>query len=220
MNTIIPGKISLYGDSTTAGRGFGPRMLARQPNRIKAVNDYARGGNSFADNLAGRNQLFNGLTFQQHVNEVDDAEVVVIRLGGNCVPGGWKTGDIQGCLEADYLDIAAECLQHVQFARGAQKKPVLVGTPYTNIESAVNYYGMTTERAVTEFQRVRNANTAIRCVSGVYRVPFIATFGYGGNGGYPEPTAADVPDGVHPTEEYGHKVADYLADQLVSIFNW
>lgn len=215
---IVPGKVSLYGDSTTAGRNYAERMMARAAGKLAGVSDYARGGNSFADNLVGAGNLFGGLTFAQHVAEVDDAQICLIRLGGNCVPGGWVPGDIQACLGADYLQIAGECLQHVQIAQAAGKRVVLVGTPYAHLDTLARCYGLAQAQAATELQRARNANTAIRCVASVTAVPFIATHGWGGDGKHPSADASSVIDGIHPSPGYAAAVADYLADEIVAMF--
>jgi lysophospholipase L1-like esterase len=218
---MITNKVSLYGDSVTANKGYGARLIARAGGKITGVNDYARGGNSFAGNLAGTHPdgpLFNGLNFQRHISSVDDCDIVVLRLGGNSAPGGWVDGDPQAAGGADYLQIAAEALLHVQHAHAAGKRVVLVGTPYVNVASAMNYYGITEGQAVMIAQRMRNVNTALRCLGGFYGVPFIATHGYGGAGGHPTPQASDVPDGVHPEAAYANAVADYLADQIVTTF--
>lgn len=218
---IITNKISLYGDSVTANKDYGPRMMARSGGKITGYNDYSRGGNTFAGNLAGTHEagpLFNGLTFPQHIAQVDDCDIVVLRLGGNSIPYGWIANDAQAASDADYLQIAAECLLHVQHSHAVGKRVVLVGTPFMSIASLMAYHGMTEAQAVLLTQRVRNVNTVIRIVGGLYGVPFIATSGWGGAGGHPTGQAADAPDGVHPEPAYADAVADYMADQIVSIF--
>ncbi len=214
----ITNKVSLYGDSVTAAADYPSRMMSRAPGKFAGIVSYARGGNTFAANLSGRLfdlPLFNGLDFATHIAKVDDADIVVIRLGGNSVPAGWDKDDSQACLGADYLDICAEIFLHVQYVRAAGKRLVLVGTPYTNIASYMSYWGLPEGRAVTDLQRIRHANSGIRYVCATLGVPFIATHGQGGDGRHPPAGAADVPDGVHPSPQYHDAVGDYLAGAIV-----
>ncbi len=217
----IANKVSLYGDSVTSSANYSARMMRRAAGKLTGVTNYARGGNTLAGNLKGQllgQPLFNGLDFASHIALVDDADIVLLRLGGNSLPAGWVEDDAQACLGADYLDIGAEAMQHVQFARAAGKRVVMVGTPYLNIQSYMRYYGASEGRAATDLQRTRNVNSHLRVVSAIMGVPFIGTHGLGGDGLHPSAGPADVPDGVHPSPAYHDAIGDYLADSIVRIF--
>lgn len=217
----LKNKVSLYGDSVSAGPGYSARMSHRAAGRFQGVTNFSMGGNTFATNLKGQllgQALFNGLDFATHVATADDADIVVLRLGANSVPVGWVTSDLQASLGTDYLDIAAEIVHHVQFARAAGKRVALVGTPYVNIHSYMRYYDVSEASAINVCQRTRNVNSHIRMVSALLGVPYIATHGYGGDGLHPPASAADVPDGVHPSPRYHDAIADYLADAVVRTF--
>jgi lysophospholipase L1-like esterase len=217
----IRNKVSLYGDSVSAGPLCPARIMRRGAGRIQGVTNYSMGGNTFTANLKGQllgQPLFNGLDFAAHMSSVDDADIVVLRLGANSVPAGWVAHDSQSCLGADYLEIAAEIVHHVQITRAVGKRVVLVGTPYTNIESYMRYYGVTEASAINVFQRARNVNSYIRVVCAYMGAPFIATHGQGGDGLHPPAGPADVPDGVHPSPAYHDAIADYLADSIIRTF--
>jgi lysophospholipase L1-like esterase len=217
----VRNKLSLYGDSVSAGPGNSARMSHRAAGRFAGITNFSMGGNTFATNLKGQllgQPLFNGLDFANHVATADDADIVMFRLGANSVPAGWVSSDPQASLGTDYLDIAAEIVHHVQFAKAAGKRVVMVGTPYVNIQSYMRYYDVTEASAINVFHRTRNVNSHIRMVSALLGVPYIATHGHGGDGLHPPAGAADVPDGVHPSPGYHDAIADYLADAVVRTF--
>jgi lysophospholipase L1-like esterase len=214
-------KLSLYGDSVTASHNYPALMMARQPTKFSCVTDYSRGGNQFNANLSGVMpdgfQLFGGLTFAQHVTTVDTSDIVVLRLGGNSIPAGWVNGDPQASLCADYLDIGGEIASHIYHIRTAGKLAILVGTPYGNIAKMVATLGLTEAQATSFLDRTRAVNTSIRHVAAFYGVPFIATHGWGGNGGHPVADYSSTTDGGHPTTAYADAVAEYLADEVVRL---
>lgn len=236
----IKGKVSIYGDSTTFGGAYkndptetytpdgrysptiAQQILALSNGKITGINDYSHGGNSFELNWDGTVAgvpLFNGLNFAQHISAVDDAEIVIIRLGGNDVPGGWSDwGNYQGGMEADYLNVAASCKMHVDAVRAAGKKVLLVGTPYFNIDNLASYFQLPLATAIDVGQRMRNANTCVRIVAGLYVVPNISTHGWGGDGKHPATSSTYVPDGVHMKQQYLNQIAAYLTQEIISIF--
>jgi hypothetical protein len=124
---------------------------------------------------------------------------------------------------SDNLPIALLYLQHVQMARAAGKRPVLVGLPYYNPDRSIApggvFAGEPIEKARALAVRIAANNTALRCVAGINGVPFIATYGWGGAGGHPAAGYDSTQNGIHPTRAYSEAVSDYIAAQLISIFS-
>jgi hypothetical protein len=239
----IPNKISVYSDSTGYGhQGHLPRaarIFQRGAGKFSGYNDYTLGGNSWASNLIGRredgNLVFGGLTFQQHINTVDDADIVIFTLGFNDVHTK-RDGTVlesssipEDYIGSDGLTVAANAMMHIQYARAAGKRVVVVGTPFIDPVKMIDpHVGMMKGSSVgvglNYINRTNITNTALRLVAAyanaVYgRVSFIAQYGAPVSVGQPAADASSTQDGIHPTGVYGDAVNDHLADRIIVIHN-
>jgi lysophospholipase L1-like esterase len=198
--------------------------------KIPGFNDYAQGGNSISRNLTGFNSgkpLFGGLTFQQHVQAVDDADIVIIHLGGNDQPQAIDGSLIpagaapQAYLGSDGLQIAADALLTFQYAKAAGKRVLACGTPYVDIALAatVLFPHEDADGALGFINRMNIVNTGLRCASSVVAdVKFVATYGAPSRPDQPRAGSASTWDGIHPTLEYSHAVSDFIASEIIRLF--
>lgn len=221
--SIIPNKISVYGDSVALGLAA---RIAQHP-AFCGFNDYARGGNSLAANLAGdcAGPLFGGLTFAEHIATVDDADIVVLHLGGNDQMTA-RTGAALGpgavpldFIGSDGLQIAADALVHIQHAKAAGKRVVVCGIPYLDPVKLQSVMGLTPDQVDGIVVRAVTINMGLRCVVGLTGVCFVATYGAPVSAGQPIPGADSTVDGVHPSPAYADAVGAFLANHIAQHFN-
>jgi hypothetical protein len=236
--TIVSRKISLFGDSVALNKAA--RIYAYNTAKFGGAgyNDCAQGGHRLSTNLnttTYKNQVATNVAFPSYIQSTDDGDIVIIHLGSNdpvisatggeIGPGPGLTmassaSDYVGC---DALTFAANLKQHVQYIRSVNKRPVIIGMPYYNADRALVAGGAFSTGTDPEARgvavRLAVHNVACRIVAGLEGVPFIATYGFGGAGGHPSADYDSTTDGVHPTTTYNNAVADYIAQQLISIFS-
>lgn len=237
--TIISRKVGVYGDSTSIAQegslDRAARIYAYNPPKFgnAGYNNCSYGGLSLYHNYnvnVYKDNLAQASAFPGYIANIDDSDIVVIILGGNDpvisatgTPLDGSAPTAASYIGCDNLNVGALYLQHVQQIRAAGKRPVLVGMPYYDPDRALAsggiYYAEPPETARAFSVRLAANNTALRCVAGLQNVPFIATYGWGGAGGYPVGDYGSTQDGIHPTKAYSEAVSDYIAAQLINIFS-
>lgn len=230
----ISNRVSVYGDSTSISQqGSQPRAqrIAAFGSKFFGYNDCAYGGHSLNANYnqtVYRNLVMQNIPFSTYIGANDDSDIVVIHLGANDAPTGAdgllvppSAANASAYLGCDALAIAGLVRNHVSTARAAGKRPVLVGMPYFNADRALaggGVYAGSAEAVARGFTcRLALNNLAIRAISGIDGVPFIATYGHGGAGGHPPADYNSTWDGIHPTLAYSHAVSDYIAQQILTL---
>lgn len=210
------------------------QRIAQNP-KFNGYNDYSRANNTALAVLTGYLQgqaLYGGLTFQQQVSWVDDADIVVISVGSLDDPTSRNNQaipitapDINAYQGSDMLYMAQNVLTLAQYAASAGKRVVVCGVPYFDIARASQAGGKFSgnfEQAQGYAARLIGNNPGLRMGAAVAswgypgKIMFVPTYGVPSTPNQPVADSSSNYDGWRPSLSYSHAVSDFLAQWIVT----